>query len=181
MDDYLGSISFAYTLIKDTIVIALQKQDITQNKNFQRKILSLHNSMFEIIDNAEKIFNLISSVKGSDTNEQYETTLQIKALTYSQTRAIKKLGNEVDDDTWFKLFRHLMPDLREKIHDPMFLKGERLRILLQTDDLNYEELNSLYNDSYLKEGREIIKKLKGTAKEVSQGIKAKISLEDLAP
>ena len=181
MEEYLGPISFAYTLLKDTIVIALQRQDVAQNKDFQRKILSLHNSMFEIIDNAEKIFDLISLVKSSETNEQHETILQIKALAHSQTRAIEKLSNEVYDDIWFKLFRHLVPDLRKKIHDPMFIKGERLRFLLRTDDLNYEELSNLYNDSYLNEGREIIENLKGTSEEVSQAIKAKISLKDLTP
>jgi hypothetical protein len=181
MEEYLGPISFAYTLLKDTIVIALKRQEVVENKEFQRKILSIHNLMFEIIDNAEKIFDLISSIKTSETNEQHDTILKIKALAHSQTRAIEKLGNGVYDDTWFKLFRHLMPDLRKKIHDPMFIKGERLRILLRTDDLNYEELRNLYNDSYLHEGREIIENLKATSEEVSQAIKAKISLKDLTP
>jgi len=89
------------------------------------------------------------------------------------------LRSALTDHTWYKLFELLMPDLRTKINDPMFLKGERLKFLLRVDNLSYEQLDELYDEQYMIKGREILGQLKMTSQEVSQIIREKIPLEDL--
>jgi hypothetical protein len=179
MTDYLSPIALAYTLIKDTIIIANRRPEIIRKREFQQKIIFIQKSMIEVINNGQKIFDFIKVVNKSDTSENPELIRNIKFLASSQIRSIEKLSQSLSDKTWSKMFALLMPDLRRHVHDPMFLKGKRLRLLLRVDNFDYKELRKLYNEAYLQKGEEIIEELRRTADEVAQIIRAKIPLEDL--
>jgi hypothetical protein len=53
-------------------------------------------------------------------------------------------------------------------------------MIRMVDDLSYEQLDKLYNAQYMIKGREILGQLKKTSQEVSQIIREKIPLEELA-
>ena len=179
MADYLSAIFLAYTLLKDTIKIALHRPEIVKRKDFQEKIKFIQRSMIEIINNGQTIFDLIRRSKTADAGSRRDIIRDIKVLAKSQIGAIEQLRRALGDNTWSRMFELLMPDLRGRFHDPMFLKGERLHLLLIIDDLEYDELVNLYREEYFKEGQEILDKLRQTSVEVAQIIRAKIPVEDL--
>ena len=179
MSDYLPPISLIYTLLKDMIKIAIRRPEVIRRKNFQNRIIFIQKSMLEITNNGQKIFDYIKIENKADESKRLELIRDIKFLAASQLRAIEMLSRSLSDKTWNVMFELLMPDLRKHFHDPMVLKGERLRMLLRVDDFNYEELKNLYNGSYFQKGEEILDQLRRTADEVAQIIRAKIPLEDL--
>lgn len=179
MADYLSAASLAYTLLKDTLLIAFKRSEVVRRKDFQQKVITIQKSMLEIIDNGEAILDRIEMVRSVSQVKQIELINEIKVLAASQVRTINNLRSALSDGTWYKLFELLMPDLRAKFHDPMFLKGQRLLFLLKVDNLSYEQLDELYNEQYMIKGREILSQLKETSREVSQIIREKIPLEDL--
>jgi hypothetical protein len=175
----LSPISLAYTLLKDTITIAIRRTEVIRRKEFQEKIIFIQKSMLEIINNGQKIFDCIKIANKADEPKRLEVIKDIKFLAASQLRAIEKLSRALSDKTWNMMFKLLMPDLKKHFHDPMFLKGERLRMLLRVYDFDYEKLKNLYDEAYFQKGEEILDQLRRTADEVAQIIRAKIPIEDL--
>ena len=176
MIEQLGTLLTAVELFKDGITSILQWGDLGKRNDIQRRIISIQLNLEDIISTAEKIFILIKDVSVKENQSKLQS---IKALAFSQLSSIRKLNIDMMDEEFVKVIKLMAPSFGREIFQYVHPKQERLRTLLQVDDLSNNSLKNLYNESHITNGMEILDGLKNCSNELSGLIKAKIKLEDV--
>ena len=177
MIQHFGSFIKGIFLLKDALKVISEKKDYGKKKEFQRKLVGFQLMILDVIETADKIFEVISENKR--TGGSYDFVRDIQSLAYSQNYAIIKIITFIAQEELTDIVNIVEPGLNNSIKSLLNAKSHRLVYITKYKDYNGKGINELYNEKYLQEGKVLVDELKECSEDLGSLIKETINLEDI--
>jgi len=175
--EYLSIILSFFKLLIEGFKEIKSKVKLAEKTKFQRKIISIHLILQDIIETGEEILELIADSISSGRKPNQKELKEIKELVNSQRSNLRNLSFAFRDETSENILKILNPGLQSNIAEYILLKNSRIQMLIFR--LWDEKFNEIYDNANYAIGLQTISDLKKCSDELTSFIKEYINIEDI--
>ena len=186
----LDLFAFLMSLIQ-SLLMALDKIDISKQKRLARRIVQTHLLLKTIIESAERIFGLIEDAEKQIAEYGEDKFTQILQQNFrAQILKIEEIRLQFEDPDMLSVLEMLDIDFKKLLKHSLYSKSRRISFVI--DVMSFSKLSFENGILYAKEGRsktpafpefdkqlEVLRKLDEYSKSLSKELINKIQLKEL--